>query len=326
MTSPPTIRTVAEHAGVSVATVSQVLSGRAGATIRVGEQTRERVLASVEKLGYVPNQAARGMRRGRTDQVCLVLHQLDTPWSRAMTQAVADAVSPHGYSTVILADGDWERYLMRQGADAAFIDAVGPGDADRLRTLAARGVSIVAYGNGIRPEGFDVVRTEGRAACEEAVAMLASRHARIALLRNGGSASLRTVAFRHTMRKHGLTVDRDLVRVTHSSRDIAYREAISLLQMADRPTAIFATSDLAAMSALAAAHRLGVRVPDDLEIIGVGNSPEGEAADPPLTSVGADAIFTDIAQMLLERLQSRSPITGRTLTSTWTVHRRGTTR
>lgn len=92
--------------------------------------------------------------------------------------------------------------------------------------------------------------------------------------------------------------------------------------MEDRPTAIFATTDLAATSAIWAAHRLGLSIPDDLAVIGVGNTPDAIQSDPPLTSVGPESIFPAVAQLLLTRLRDGGP--GRLLEAPWAVHRRAT--
>ena len=87
--SKPTIRDVAASAGVSLTTVSYVLSGRHGGTTRISEPTRDRVYEAVRELGYVANRAARGMRRGRTDLVAVAVPDLEEPWGRALATAVA---------------------------------------------------------------------------------------------------------------------------------------------------------------------------------------------------------------------------------------------
>ena len=87
--SKPTIRDVAKSAGVSLTTVSYVLSGRLGGTTRISDATQERVQAAAKELGYVPNQAARGMRRGKTDLVAIAIGDLEWPWDRALATAAA---------------------------------------------------------------------------------------------------------------------------------------------------------------------------------------------------------------------------------------------
>ncbi|NKX51730.1 LacI family transcriptional regulator, partial [Arthrobacter deserti] len=98
----PTIRDVAEQAGVSLATVSYVLSGRNGGSTRISEPTKERVLQAAQSLGYVANHAARGMRRGRTDTVAVVIENLGSPWDRSLAEAAYRVLPGPGYRVVIL--------------------------------------------------------------------------------------------------------------------------------------------------------------------------------------------------------------------------------
>src|SRR5919205_1076814 len=121
--SSPTIRDVAERAGVSLTTVSYVLSGRSGGTTRISPSTQERVLAAVDDLGYVPNHAARGMRRGRTDLVAIAIEDLEWPPDRALAMAAAAILPQHGYQPVILLGQSWRQFMLAgcaaQAADAS---------------------------------------------------------------------------------------------------------------------------------------------------------------------------------------------------------------
>ena len=110
----PTLRMVAELAGVSTATVSYVFSGRAGTGgSGVAEATAARVIAAAEELNYRPNTAARAIRTGRSGMVQLSLHMLSDPWSLAVADAVNAEANKHGLTTLILADGDWHDRVVR---------------------------------------------------------------------------------------------------------------------------------------------------------------------------------------------------------------------
>jgi DNA-binding LacI/PurR family transcriptional regulator len=157
--SKPTIRDVAEKAGVSLTTVSYVLSGRHGGTTRISLPTQDRVHLAVRELGYVPNQAARGMRRGRTDVVAVAIGDLETPWNRALATAAARILPQHGYQPVILLGEPWRQFMLSGGADGVIVGAV-PGDTAEDVTvleLAKRGVAQVVISESMRPVGFDVV-------------------------------------------------------------------------------------------------------------------------------------------------------------------------
>lgn len=320
--SSPTIKLVAAEAGVSVATVSYVLSGRAGGEARIGEQTKARVLEAATRLGYQPNQQARGVRRGRTEQVCLVLRQLDSPWAKAMADEVSRTMREIGYSSLILLDGDWSKFLLGRGADGALIDHLNPAtDGPMLKALAQQGVALVVHSNELEPDGFDVIRSEEQTALAEAMDLLTANHTRIACLQRTRDDS-RYAAYRAGLERAGLPYDERLIRTTRNSKDLAYRAAVDLLDRDDRPTAIFACSDLTATSAIWAAHRLGLAIPEELQIVGVGNTPDAAQSDPPLTSVGPDAVFPAAAQLLLTRLKNGGP--GRLHEAPWRLHRRTT--
>ena len=115
--SKPTIRDVAETAGVSLTTVSYVLSGRSGGTTRISQATQDRVHAAVRELGYVANRAARGMRRGRTELVAVAVADLEQPRDRAIATVLARILPEHGYQAVILLGGGWRQFMLSGGAD-----------------------------------------------------------------------------------------------------------------------------------------------------------------------------------------------------------------
>ena len=143
--SKPTIRDVAQTAGVSLTTVSYVLSGRSGGTTRISPATQDRVHAAVRELGYVANRAARGMRRGRTELVAVAVEDLEQPRDRALATLLAGILPQHGYQAVILVGGNWRQFMLSGGADGMIrtgasdtVDASGT-----MAELAGRGVAQV---------------------------------------------------------------------------------------------------------------------------------------------------------------------------------------
>lgn len=331
-TRRPTIRTIAREAGVSIATVSYVLNDRdlTDPLIRVATATRERVLAAAGSLGYEPDQSARGMRTGRTGQICLVISSVDSPWAQAMVEAMTRTSREAGLTLLVLVDGDWLSFLTRRGADGAVIASAAFTDDEvaRVRTLGEQGLALVAIEDRIEPSGgFDVVRQDQGPALTASLELLAGRHERIACFYNGGNSEslVRLAAFRSTLGAAGLEVDDRLLRDTGASRERAYREMLALFAGDDPPTALFATHDLAGIGALWACYRQGIEVPTRFEIIGSGNTPEGQRTDPPLTSVGPTSLHQDVADLLMRRLR-HPDLPGDVHHSAWLLHHRGTTR
>ena len=157
--SKSTIRDVAASAGVSLTTVSYVLSGRAGGTARISPATQERVHAAVRELGYVPDRAARGMRRGRTDLVAIVLADLEEARDRALATAAARLLPRHGYQPVILLGGAWRQFMLSGGADGVILVLRGEddGDPDTLAELTVRGVAQILISDTWTSAGLDAV-------------------------------------------------------------------------------------------------------------------------------------------------------------------------
>ena len=152
--SGPTIRDVAERAGVSLTTVSYVLSGRSGGTTRISRSTQDRVMAAVGDLGYVPNQAARGMRRGRTDLVAIAIEDLEWPPDRALA-AVAAAILPrHGYQPVILLGQSWRQFMLAGGADGVIVGVLPASEEEdqAIAELARRGIAQVVISESVKAE------------------------------------------------------------------------------------------------------------------------------------------------------------------------------
>ncbi|GAT87135.1 LacI family transcriptional regulator [Paenarthrobacter nicotinovorans] len=327
----PTIRDVATAAGVSLTTVSYVLSGRHGGTTRISQPTQDRVLSAVKELGYVPNQAARGMRRGKTDVVAVAIGNLEWPWDRALATAAANILPERGYQPVILLGEDWRKFMMSGGADGVIIGYFPEAktEDETVTELARRGVAQVVISETMYPAGFDVLAPETDAGLADCMEFLTASHRRIACIRRSDSIDRpksRFAAYASGLEKAGIPLDQSLVRTSHHRPAEAYQAALELLQLPVRPTAILCTDDMEALQAIRAAFRLGLRVPEDVQIVGVGNSTEGQEFDPALTTVGPDPIFEKVVRMLLDRLEGTAPADGVRVASPWKLHRRGTTR
>ncbi|XAS67552.1 LacI family DNA-binding transcriptional regulator [Micrococcaceae bacterium Sec5.7] len=328
--SKPTIRDVAEKAAVSLTTVSYVLSGRHGGTTRISQPTQERVLAAVRELGYVPNQAARGMRRGRTDLVAVAIGDLEWPWDRALATAAARILPEHGYQPVILLGQAWRQFMLSGGADGVILGFIPEAklEDETMTELARRGVAQVVISETMQPAGFDVLAPEPQGGIEDGMDFLTAGHTRIACVRRTELADRPLSRYRRYvagLERAGIPVDETLVRTSHHRRDLAYKAALELLRLPQRPTAIFATDDMEALQAIRAAYRLGLRVPEDVQIVGVGNSTEGQEADPALSTVGPDPIFEQVVTMLVDRLDGKTPPEGVRVPAPWKLLLRGTT-
>ncbi|MEU6785548.1 LacI family DNA-binding transcriptional regulator [Nonomuraea angiospora] len=329
----PTARQVAELANVSVATVSYVLSGR---DRPVAAETRQRVLEAARQLGYTPNQAARSLRKRRTQRICLVLSSLGgVPSDERLATDLHEMADARGYSVVTLAVYSEARAkaavdVLRGGvADGALINLVGDHlTRDLVTGLAGAGLPMVVLSNEDGLEGCDVVRTPETEACAEAVEhLLAQGRRRIAFLAHRHELHReqpagRLLGYTTALDRHG--VSERIITTGADDRVAAYQTAAELLRSPDRPDAIFAASDRAAISAIWAARDAGLSVPGDVAIVGAGNIDEGLISNPQLSTVGPlRHDYTDVARLLFDRLQAEEQPPAREIVRSWTFLRRG---
>ncbi|MFG1627095.1 LacI family DNA-binding transcriptional regulator [Kribbella sp. NPDC049227] len=314
----PTLRMVAKEAGVSVATVSYVLSGR-HRSHTIKDSTADRVREAATRLGYRRNDAARAIRTGKSDLVLLSLSVLADPWSQAVAATVSTAVGPYGKTALIVADGDWRTVLSNRTPDVIFIDSVSadPEQIAELEAFAAQGVQIVAFSETLEPRGFDVIRSGAEPRCHLAVEHLLEHHDRVGALTSRTSGFARFDAYLNTLRSAGKPIREDDIEIFERHPEGAYRAAMALLSKPDRPTAIYCTTDFAAIAVVRAAHRLRIDVPRDLAVVGVGNTPEGEHLDPSLSTVGPVGFNEALARIIVGRLTDREGAPGEVFDFPW---------
>jgi DNA-binding LacI/PurR family transcriptional regulator len=271
-----TISDVAARAGVGAGTVSRVLNG----SPKVSQTTRQRVLATIEELGYRPNPLAQGLSRGRCRTLGVVIPYFTTPSPVERLRGVAAALDGSQYDLVIFNvetvahRDDFLGTLTRRDRADGLLMVSFPPPPDALGRILDAGVPVVAI--DARVDGVSTVVIDdvegGRIATRHLVGL---GHERIAFI--GGdpedplgftSAADREAGFREVMADAGLAVDEALVHHVTHAREVALAITTELLRGPEPPTAIFATADIQAIGVLEAARTLGVRVPDDLSVIG----------------------------------------------------------
>ncbi|WP_426567840.1 LacI family DNA-binding transcriptional regulator [Streptomyces canus] len=338
---PPTIRDVADRAGVSKSLVSLVLRGSG----QVRAEKREAVLRAVRELGYRPNAAARSLseRRapsgsppratGSAPMVGVLLNDLRNPWYVDLLDGLNSLLQASGRH-MLLADA---RLNRRVGHDLAgpFLDLRADGlvvvgtlpDPAALDAVAARMPVVVAAAREPVPAGVDVVANDdergARLATEHLIGL---GHRRIAHLAGYGAVGdLRRRSFEETMRAHGLA-DRAPVEPCDMTEEGGYRATVRLLARPDRPTAVFAVNDIACVGALSAAGELGLAVPRDLSVVGYDNTSISRLRHLWLTTVdhAGHEVGRRAARCLLDRLE-RPGGEGRVQLAAPTLEVRGTT-
>ncbi|KAA9020285.1 MULTISPECIES: LacI family DNA-binding transcriptional regulator [Sphingobium] len=288
-----TIRAVAERAGVSAMTVSNVING-AG---RAGAATIEAVQAAIADLGYVPNLAARRLAKARATTVGLI-YDRRTPFLDAVLVGSLRATNAHGLQ-LILRDGEdvardgAERIaqdLVRSGADALLLVPPFAEQLSGSAALASLGVPLATIATGMAMPDVTTVRIDNHAAMLSITQrVIANGHRRIAYIAGPDPYSVvaaRLDGFRAALARHGLSEDAALI-VEHGDFDYlsGIAAAQSLLSNPDRPTAIICSSDDLAAGVIAHAQTIGLRLPRDLTVTGFDDTILASRIFPPLTVV-----------------------------------------
>lgn len=317
---------VARRAGVSVATVSFVLNGRSGRPHPASEATRNRILEAAADLGYRPHRAGRNLRRGRTELVAIVHAPPMTPWIEELSRQLELAAAPRGYSVVHLLmhtsdESERTTEVLANGLVDAVIVVGNHLSAKQRSRLAGLGLVVTFVAEELRPRRFDVVHQHVAEGMRLATRYLAdSGRQRIAYL--GNQDERRLGGYQQGLRQSRVDLDPSICTEVGESRDEMLHAALQLLQKRPCPDALLAGTDRAAIATLWAARSLNLQVPNDVAVIGAGNTPEGHAVRPALTTVGpAELDFTEVVDRLFARIDEPD-LPGRTLHTPWRiVHR-----
>jgi DNA-binding LacI/PurR family transcriptional regulator len=311
-TGAPTSADVARLAGVSPATISLVLNGRAS-KVRISNETRDRVLSAAAQLGYTPNHAARSLRQRRTNIITFVLPTLDNPYFSDVVRAAQTAAQQHGYAVSVIPakmkPGEFHALSFLQGAAFDGIIVAGRENctATELRQLAARGVAVVVLQEHSPDPAIQSVSVD-----LEAGGYMATRHLidlghrRIAhvteRLHEPGTRRDRIDGYRRALEEAGLPFDSSLVLTAENTMAGGSKATEQLLDLAQRPTAAFMYNDQMAVGALHALRVHGLAVPDEFAVVGFDGVAIGQFTAPTLTTI--DHPREELGRLAIEVLTS----------------------
>jgi LacI family transcriptional regulator len=295
--STASVKDVALHAGVSVGTVSNVLNR----PDKVSRATAERVRRAIAELGYVRNDAARQLRAGRSRAVGLVILDVGNPFFTELARGAEDEAAAAGFSLIV---GNSDKRTERESTYLTLFDEqrvqgvlISPvGDASgRLKRLRERGIPVVLVDRTGPDRSFSSVSVDDIAGGRLAVGhLLTTGRRRIAFV--GGPRRLRQVEDRIAGARHAVAasetpgeLDTPLEVIETAALTIAeghrVGEALAARDPTERPEAVFAVNDLVAIGLLQALAAAGIRVPDEIALIGYDDIPFARAAVVPLSSV-----------------------------------------
>jgi LacI family transcriptional regulator, galactose operon repressor len=316
-----TIRDVATLARVSTATVSHVLNE----TRPVSEVLRDRVQIAMKQLSYQPDAVARSLRCRETLTLGLFVPSLEIPFYAWIADSIEAAAHTAGYN-IILCSAGWSLArelaaideLMARRVDGMVCISIAA-RAEHVWPVLRRGTPVVWLERTMPGIELDAVFVDNfKGAYDATRHLIELGHKQIGCIMGLVDSQLsdeRVVGYRQALADGGLPFEPGLLQRGDYMPPSGYAGAEALLARPNRPTAIFAFNDLMAMGALQAIHRLGLRVPDDIAVIGFDGVPLAEHTSPPLSTIEqpVPAMSENVIKLLLDRINDDAPKQGRTV-------------
>jgi LacI family transcriptional regulator len=279
------LRDVAAAAGVDASVVSRVLSGDTRLSVR--PETRQRVLEAATRLNYRPNTAARTLKTARTMAIGMLVPDLANINYATIAQGAEERAATAGYTLLVAGGSASERLPGLHGRIDGLLVGMATSETPRLGDFAGGLPALLV--NRREAGGIPSVTVDDEAGARVATSHLLSLgHVRIGHVagpQNADTARRRLRGYASALETAGIERHSELVAETSFDEAGGHVAATRLLRLEPRPTAIFVANVRAAIGTLAAARRLGLRVPADVSIVGFHDAPFASFLDPPLTTV-----------------------------------------
>lgn len=310
------IEEIAHLSGVSRSTVSRVLNGDPN----VKETTRTRVAEVIERMNYRPNVVARRLASGRTHVLGLVIPRAIStlfadPYFPGLIQGVATACNARDHSVMLwLAEPEQERRTIGQIANNGLLDGVIVAsslvDDPLLQTLTESGIPFILIGRHPSNPNVSYVDVDNLNSAREAVAyLLRLGYRRVATIAGPHNMLVgvdRRAGYESALRERGIVVDPTLIIESDFTEAGGHMAALRLVPL--QPEAIFAASDTMAVGVIRALREAGLRVPEDIAVMGFDDMPFAARTEPPLTTIRQPIPRTGqvAAETLMEMIEERS--------------------
>ncbi len=306
-----TTHDVAKRAGVSQPTVSLVLSKNARA--RVSPETRERVLLAARELGYVPNVVARSLVRSRSYAIGVIVPDLRNPFFAEVVSGAERVASEAGFAVLLCETREIPRErhiqaLLERQVDGIMVDAIG---AASLPESMLAGVNLVLIDEP--PDRWPGVASDaigaGRLAAEHLLSLGHNRFGLIGPATNVHAIRMRERGFVKALAERKIRIESSMLRRVSATAAGGQSGMKALLDLDIPPTAVFCINDLVAAGALKACAQGGVKVPDQMSIVGCDDVELASLLVPELTTIAIPAreLGARAARLLLQGLQAPDP-------------------
>lgn len=285
------INDVAERANVSITTVSHVINQ----TRYVSDDLTERVRKAMEELDYHPNSLARGLRSGKTKTIGLVIPDISNQFFAEISRKIEDKGYENGYS-VILCNTDDDPYkeknyidvLLAKKVEGIIFISAGV-ESNYLEKTIEFNIPIVVVDRDIKENDYDIVLVDNSVGGFDATRYLIELgHRRIACIAGPSPitpSAQRVAGYKQALQEAGIQIDTNLIIPGDFHYESGDRAMRALLALPQPPTAVFACNDMMALGAFQAVNNQGMKIPEDISVIGFDNIPFSQTVYPTLTTM-----------------------------------------
>lgn len=329
-----TIQDVAQHAGVSIATVSRVLNG----TTYVNEEVAARVRTAVKELQYQPSRAAQALRANRSKIIGLLISDIQNPFFTALIRGVEDVANRNGYS-LILCNSDENPRKEQQYIEVLCAERVAGAiviptseNPPKLRLFHEHEIPFISVDRRVKDRTTDAVLIDNvRGAYEAVTHLITNGYRRIGVITGPlitTTGHERLEGYRKALREAEIASDSTLERVDNFKDEGGRKCAHELLDLEPPVDALFTTNNLMTLGALEAIHERHLRIPEDIAIVGFDEMPWAALSGVSLTTVTQPVyeLGSTAALRLFQRLQEPSAFTKQEIVLTPTLQVRDSTR
>ena len=319
---PVTLADSAAKAAVTPMTVSRVINNNG----YVHAETRERVLRVAREMNYRRNGLARGLKRQCTETIGMVIGDIANPFAAELARGVREVLEDRGYTLFICISEQSPKEeiqaldsLADHRADGIIVATrASKSGNERLAELIDSGIPVSLIGRDFHHEQADLVLADNlRGGYDATRHLIDSGHKRIGFIGVSLTHGLRLKRFQgylEALKDHGVDVEDQLIvggrevgdqMPGYSTEEMGYDGMMKLLELKERPTAVFARNDFTAMGAINAIKRAGLRIPDDIALIGYDDIPLASYASPALTTVRQPTreLSRSAAELLVDRIE-----------------------
>lgn len=307
-----TIKDVARIAGVSIATVSAALNDKPG----VGADTKFRVLAVAEKLGYELNILASALVTKKTHTIGLIISDISNPFFTKVVRGIEDVANENGFNLVLCntdEEGQKEkgylRILQRKQVDG-FIIVSSERNSTHIKSLVEDNVPVVLLDRKLEGIHTDSVVVDNIEGSYKAVSHLINLgHRKIGIIHGPKTIMTgrdRLEGYQRALRDYNLPLDSKYIKEGNFKQEGGYSKTLELLELKDPPSALFVANNLMTLGAFKALKEEGIKIPEKIALIGFDNMEWAPLANPPLTAVSQPIykLGTSAANLLLSRIKA----------------------